>query len=200
MPTAPALFAYHRLVIGYHGCDKSVVESVILRDQPLAPSRNRYDWLGEGIYFWENGPARAMAFAKWKEEREEIALAAVLGAYLHLGRCFDLTDTWATDQLGHHYQALTTLVTKAGETMPQNRKGFAGDADLVLRDLDCLMINTCLTDLDDQHPTSPIQTVRGVFIEGRAPYPGAGFRTKTHVQIAVRDPACILGFFKPSAV
>ena len=43
------------LVIGFHGCDRSVVEQVI--------STNDYDWLGSGIYFWENNEERAWQWA-----------------------------------------------------------------------------------------------------------------------------------------
>ena len=43
------------LVIGFHGCDRSVVENVI--------STNDYDWLGSGIYFWENNEERAWQWA-----------------------------------------------------------------------------------------------------------------------------------------
>jgi len=41
------------------------------------------------------------------------------------------------------------------------------------------------------------QTVRGVFVEGESVYPGAAIHSKTHIQIAVRDPACIMGYFLP---
>ena len=43
------------LVIGFHGCDRSVVEKVI--------STNDYDWLGSGICFWENNEERAWQWA-----------------------------------------------------------------------------------------------------------------------------------------
>ena len=43
------------LVIGFHGCDRSVVEKVI--------STNDYDWLESGIYFWENNEERAWQWA-----------------------------------------------------------------------------------------------------------------------------------------
>ena len=41
------------------------------------------------------------------------------------------------------------------------------------------------------------QTVRGVFVEGEPAYEGAGIYTKTHIQIAVGDSSCILGYFLP---
>lgn len=39
------------LVIGFHGCDQSVVEAVIAGKTELLASTNDYDWLGNGIYF-----------------------------------------------------------------------------------------------------------------------------------------------------
>lgn len=42
------------------------------------------------------------------------------------------------------------------------------------------------------------QTVRGVFLEGVPAFPGASIFTKTHTQVAVRDPAVIVGYFRPS--
>lgn len=42
------------LAIGFHGCDQSVVDKVIAGKENLLASTNDYDWLGSGIYFWEN--------------------------------------------------------------------------------------------------------------------------------------------------
>lgn len=40
-------------------------------------------------------------------------------------------------------------------------------------------------------------SVRGVFFEGTELYPGAGFREKDHIQICIRNPNCIKGYFLP---
>ena len=50
-------------VYGYHGCDESVAKRILEGDDPLSPSYNAYDWLGSGIYFWEDAPERAMQWA-----------------------------------------------------------------------------------------------------------------------------------------
>ena len=40
------------LVLGFHGCrKKEVFEKVLSGEEPLNPSTNSYDWLGNGIYF-----------------------------------------------------------------------------------------------------------------------------------------------------
>ena len=41
------------LIIGFHGCDQTVVDKVLAGEENLIPSTNDYDWLGNGIYFWE---------------------------------------------------------------------------------------------------------------------------------------------------
>jgi hypothetical protein len=40
-------------------------------------------------------------------------------------------------------------------------------------------------------------SVRGAFWEGGELYPGAGFDSKSHIQIAVRNLDCIKGYFRP---
>jgi hypothetical protein len=41
------------------------------------------------------------------------------------------------------------------------------------------------------------ETVRGAFWEGGELYPTSGFGRKNHIQIAVRAPHCIKGYFRP---
>lgn len=48
-------------------------------------SERPYDWLGHGIYFWENNHERAFQWAKDKKARGEIKNPTVIGAILHLG-------------------------------------------------------------------------------------------------------------------
>lgn len=47
---------YQRTVVGYHGCDAVLTDSVLAGKMDLQLSSNPYDWLGGGIYFWEHGP------------------------------------------------------------------------------------------------------------------------------------------------
>ena len=65
----------------------------------------------------------------------------------------------------------------------------------LMRNLDCAVINTVHL-LREETGEEPYQTVYGVFEEGGQLYKNAGFRKKTHVQVAVIDPACILGYFR----
>jgi len=72
-------------VLGFHGCDQSLVDAVVNGRDVLRPSRNDYDWLGHGIYFWENNPGRAYEYAHMlrdhpKRGAGKVRKPAVLGA------------------------------------------------------------------------------------------------------------------------
>ena len=52
-------------IVGFHGCDQSVGEAILHAEVThLEQSRNDYDWLGSGVYFWEGNPKRALQFAR----------------------------------------------------------------------------------------------------------------------------------------
>jgi len=54
---------YDRQVIGYHACRNEVADRLLDGD-PFRPSRNDWDWLGSGVYFWEFGHQRAHDWAQ----------------------------------------------------------------------------------------------------------------------------------------
>ena len=135
-----------------------------------------------------------------KEEHErsprKVAHPASVGAIVHLGRCFDLLDTRNTELLSALYPKFCAAFSAAGKAIPENRGIASNAADLVLRRLDCAVINWALPQLERDLETR-FQTVRGVFTEGVPAFPGSGIMAKSHIQIAVRDPRCIVGVFEP---
>ncbi len=78
-------------------------------------------------------------------------------------------------------------------TLPQNRK--IGN-ELVIRGLDCAVINY-VHFAREQDGEPAFDTVRAPFIEGPPLYENAGFHERTHVQICVRNPGQIIGYFRP---
>jgi hypothetical protein len=190
---------YQRMIMAYHGCDASVVEKVLSGKGVLAPSENEHDWLGPGIYFWEQGPQRAYDWAMDEKRRnpKKIKVPAVLGAYINLGQCFDLLDTANTRLLQAMYPLFQRFILENRIPMPENKPAPARNSpDKVLRFLDCAVIKYTLDKLEERGVL--YQTVRGVFMEGPEAFPGAGIKLKSHIQISVRDPHCIVGFFRPN--
>lgn len=188
------------LILGYHGCDRSVGEAVLAGTSELQASRNSYDWLGHGIYFWEHNPRRALQFARMLKAdppsgKPRIREPWVIGAVIDPGLCLNLLDAQFLEQLPAAHDNLQTLHRQAGTPMPQNR-GLRGSADLLLRHLDCAVIETLhQLRLDVKSPS--FDSARGVFVEGNPIYPGAAIHQFNHIQVCVRNPTCIKGYFRP---
>lgn len=181
------------LVIGFHGCDESVLEEVVKQGSHLQPSQNDYDWLGSGVYFWEQNYERALLWAQQKAQWGRAEKPAVIGAVIDLGRCLNLTDSRYIDLLEKEYHLLKEDFGLLGKELPANE---GKTADKLLRKLDCAVIEHLHTRLSE-NGYDPFDSARGLFSEGVPIYEGAGFKTKTHVQICVRNPNCIKGYFSP---
>lgn len=184
----------HRLsssfILAYHGCD-SIFGERLLVGSAFKLSDNDYDWLRPGIYFWEANPQRALEFAQETARRTAPrgSKPYVIGAVIELGLCLDLTTSSGLEWVRIAYESLVSLSRVAALELPSN------SADQLRRNLDCAVIRRLHTILEVEK-MPPIDTLKGVFTEGQAVYPGAGFREKTHIQIAVRNRQCIKGVFR----
>jgi hypothetical protein len=189
-------------VLGYHGCDKKIGEKILNSGDHVSPSKNAYDWLGSGAYFWENSPKRALSWANCLQKYPQIAdhkieVPFVIGAIIDLGNCLDLSDTESLTIIRNGYEQLKVTTESADAQLPVNERAHDADTDLVKRHLDCAVVNFVHA-LRDQSNLRPFNTVRGIFTEGGELYPGAKIQSKTHVQICIRDPAkSIKGYFRP---
>jgi hypothetical protein len=190
-----------RVVTGYHGCDATVAAKVLAGTVRLNLSTNPYDWLGEGVYFWEHGAQRARAWAieQAKISGAKIKEPSVLGAKINLGECLDLLDTANTGLLGKWYKEFRRTARQQLSRMPENRDAPGSRrGDKVLRFLDRAVIDFTVSHVAEVEGIN-YQTVRGVFLEGEPAFPGSKIARKSHIQIAVRDPVCILGFLRPGS-
>ena len=188
------------LIIGFHGCDESVVRKVVNGEEYLIPSTNDYDWLGNGIYFWENNEARALQWATELSKRKgsSIKKPAVVGAIIDLGYCFDLTDSTYLQELKDAYDIFVEICQRAEKTLPKNTD-IGTSTDKLIRKLDCSVIQTVHLINQDANKRA-YDSVKGVFWEGHPLYPNAGFAEKSHIQICVCNPNCIKGYFLPRGI
>ena len=183
------------LVLGFHGTDESIVNSVLKGKTELEPSKNSYDWLGHGVYFWDNSPSRAFEWAIELSKRPGslIKKPAVIGAIIDLGYCLDLLDYKNLALVKQSYDLLRTLLESSQTNMPNN---VGVTQDLLQRELDCAVIETLHASLEGEDEPG-FDSVRGVFWEGECLYPNAGFKEKDHIQICIRNINCIKGYFLP---
>jgi hypothetical protein len=104
-------------VFGFHGLDIPVGREVLNGKTELRHSKNSYDWLGHGVYFWENSFERAKQYAveDSKRPKSKIKSPFVLGAIIDLENCLDLLDKQHLDFLAFAYQELANGLKEAGK-------------------------------------------------------------------------------------
>jgi hypothetical protein len=198
------------LIIGFHGCDKQAAKGLIDNPNIIKISKEPYDWLGHGMYFWENNLERAKQWAVERQlrKKKDIADAAVIGAVIQLGYCCDLLDSRFTSLLKTFYSLMKNAYNRTGEPMPVN-KDLSNDPhnNKLLRFLDCTVLEWMHARIEKQYKKDKkemgfsdskiFDSTRGVFMEGAPIYDGAEIFEKTHIQICIRNSNCIKGFFLP---
>lgn len=190
------------LVIGFHGCDQTTYEKVLYEHEALLPSKNSYDWLGNGIYFWENSLSRAEQWARAycdRYNRKNPKLPqkepAVIGAVISLGHCLNLSDYGSAEILKMGFEVLKYELEVLGKPLPKN-KNIKDNTDLLYRELDCAVIER-IHQFNREKGRISYDSVRGTFLEGKPVYPESGIMEKTHTQLCIINPNCIKGYFSP---
>ncbi|RAJ04058.1 hypothetical protein LX64_02935 [Chitinophaga skermanii] len=187
-----------QLIIGYHGCDKSVRDYLLHNPFSIKMSESPYDWLGHGFYVWENNYERAMEWAIDKHKKGLIQDPAVLGVVFQQHHCCDLLNNDDMQLLVDTYKATLASYTIENVPLPQNLDA-PGDPhkDKLLRYLDCTIIESMHKIVEGNRLA--FDTMRCTFTEGAPLFEGSAFREKTHVQVCIRNPACIKGMFIPKS-
>ena len=183
-------------VLGYHGCDASVARKIVSGDDKLKESKNKFDWLGNGQYFWEDSCSRALRWAKEEQTRKngKVKTPAVLGAIIDLGNCLNLIDTEHLDVVKAAHAGYLSIC-RSYKITPAKNKGHSMRA----RYLDRAVFET-LHSLRQARQQEAFDTVRAFFVEGKPLYQHAGLRSLDHIQICVRNPRCIIGYFLPREI
>lgn len=187
----------HGLLLGFHGCDKSVRDGIIAGSIVMKASKNKYDWLGSGIYFWQNNYERALDFSKNPPGKKKNEHPAVLGAVFCLNHCLDLTDKKHIDEVKQAFENFSNDLASRNIPLPKNRPipGSSNPNEKMLRELDCAVLEYLHGEVDKSE--KPYDSVRCAFVEGEPIYEDSAFYEKTHIQVCIRNLKCIKGFFLP---
>lgn len=183
-------------VIGYHSCNKEIGLKVLSGDEDLISSENDWDWLGGGVYFWEQNPQRALEYAEevasgGQFNKKKINTPFVLGAIIELGNCLNLIESHSLSILETAYKGLEQLINTTETTMPINKGSN--------RKLDCSVIRYVHQSRAINNE-QPYDTIRSAFGEGREVYRGASFTMRHHLQICVTNKNMIKGYFLPRPI
>lgn len=143
------------IIIGFHGCEKEIRDRIVNHEIPMNKSEKSYDWLGNGMYFWENDLNRAWDWANAYLNIGKIKEPAVLGAIIDLGYCLDFMNFEYLSLLKPAYNRLKVHLENIGTgKFPQNIKP-KGEDDLLVRHLDCAVIEMRAGHYPNTTPASP---------------------------------------------
>jgi hypothetical protein len=192
------------LTLAYHGCDITVRDRLVKGALAhLTPSANRYDWLGDGVYFFEGDAERALNFAQASQRQASklysarpIVSPAVVGAVLCTSRCWDMTTMTGRREYQVAFEELRQSQELNGRPMPINRPADGEDESILLRGLDCATFNMGHR-IRARDGLPAHQLVRAAFYQGRPVVDSSEFRSGTHLQLALVDPECLIGWFLP---
>lgn len=180
-------------VIGFHACEENLATKILNGETELIMSENKYDWLGYGIYFWEDNLGRAIAWGKELEKKDKSRRTAVIGALIDLGSCLNFANQEYLDDLNKKSIEVQTELMLLSESekikeIPKNKDKS--------HELDCFIINNMISEAKNKMDKE-FDSVRGIFIEGDPICEGSGFTAQSHIQISIRNPNCIKGYFNP---
>jgi hypothetical protein len=164
-------------VYGYHGTSRSRADKIIA--EGFQPSTNGYDWLGTGVYFWQDAPNHALHWARKMYQQEP----AVIKSRLRLDKtCLDLLDMADfedPDFWMDSYNGFTAIYQRMGTVLPTQNPDIPGK-----RHLDCAFFDYFKVSLSEQ---KSIGAIRSAFVEGKRIFPDSAICDKTHVQIAITN-------------
>lgn len=163
------------MVLGYHGTKRSYVTSIL--NNGFLPSTNEYDWLGDGVYFFQDAPNRARTWAADCYGSD----VCVIGAEIELIDCIDLLDTGWSEFLADVYDKYLEKMKTEGISLPRQSTGA--------HRLDRAVLNYAVSVLNENEII--VRTIRAAFIEGNPVFPNSALFEKSHIQVVVRDTSTI---------
>ena len=168
---------------GEPGHAEVVLQSLELSDRTqLVARRNNdlhFEWLGTGFYLWQDSPWRT---GHWAQDRSG-SDAAVVSARIDLDGCLDLLNPrWQAALHDADFEF-------ALECFLENRP-IPVNTDTGNHARDAATINFYCDRVGGEGHT--VRSVRAVFEEGEPIFEASKIRSKSHVQIAVRDLTAII--------
>lgn len=166
-------------VYGYHGTSKRSAIEINKRGFDL--STNDYDWLGTGVYFFQDAPMRA---ASWARERYPDS-PAVIKSELVLENCIDMLDIAWNPIIRETYGMFVKEYEKASIPLPRQNPQISK-----AHRLDCAFFNYIVEKVFVSRDVT-IDSIRAVFNEGDRIYPDSAIFDRSHIQILIRDLSLI---------
>jgi len=163
----------------YHGTSSKRATSILETGFAFSAETdcvNRLQWLGTGVYFFENDKLSAMDWAKYRAETDDLCKPVVFAAVLacEQSNFFDFNDRKQFSLYKRYYDAVKE---DAIQHVEDGDKIDGLVLELLCKELDVAMMRACLNTLDSLPLQSAGEWSR--LVDGM------------QVQICVRDDQCI---------
>jgi hypothetical protein len=165
-------------IFGYHGTSQDKATAILRTG--FRASDNDYDWLGTGIYFFQDAPLRARQWAIGQHPQDP----TVIGSRIQLDNCIDLFDIGWQPLLKNVYNSFVEQYRDTEQPLPKQNP----DRSKAHR-LDRAFFNFAI-ELISQ--AQPLDSIRAAFMEGERLFPSSAIFELAHIQIAVRNPNLII--------
>jgi hypothetical protein len=165
-------------VFGYHGTSRANATRIV--NDGFRVSSNDYDWLGEGVYFFQDAPLRASQWAKEQYPEDPV----VIRSLIRLENSIDLFDIKWYATLKAAYQSFKTKYERNNLPLPSQNPTRSK-----AHRLDCEFFDYIIQLLLSEN--EKVETIRAVFVEGESIFPNSAIFDLAHVQIAVRNTILI---------
>lgn len=181
----------------YHGTTKELADKILV-ERRFKISRNPYDWLGAGVYFYQDAPIKALAWADRFSVKSEKrgTVPVVLEVDLDLGSVFDLFLPESHQILKEAYELTGVRGSGRGQLRPvlRNHKGerfrlfssvpVSSTEFLGNNYVDAMTIRRALSLIADAEGSTP-KCVRQFFWEGQELYAGSYFFDHSNIQLCI---------------
>src|SRR5271157_2028405 len=128
IPLCPDIPRLNGFVIGYHATSVKNAAKIV-NTQQFKISKNRCDWLGQGVYFWKNDKQRARY---WGQDHYGKERYAILEAKIKLGYCLSLLETSFDKLLEISFISMKNEFAHAKKTLPTNKNNGRYDLDCAI--------------------------------------------------------------------
>lgn len=178
------------LVFGYHGTFEEAAKSMC-QNNKFKFKQEDYHWLGNGIYFFQDAPHRALEWARNNVPEIKIGLKpAVICATIELNpeECIDLLDIRWFPYITKLYQNYLKFSGKFPPKQISIKNLLEKDGEILGKQhrLDCDIIDQVISVLEEERIT--IHAVRAAFLEGTPIISDESHLfDRAHVQIVVRN-------------
>jgi hypothetical protein len=181
--------SFPEYVVGYHAGPLEVLRAVVNSGVKLIHSSGEREWLGgTAVYFWLNGKNHGVRWAEMGRAHGWLPEPAVLQTRIRIGNCLDFLEDGWQEEIDQAFNELQELCKRLNVPLPENTREM--DGILMDRRLDCATIDL-LHFIRRLTGKPPYDTVICAFPDGPNAFPGSSLRTRSHIQIGVRNYDCL---------